>query len=153
MLPEPEASLAGGILFGTRTAIPADLRDDMNATGTSHLVAVSGQNVTMLAALMIAAFGWLVGRRNACWVALAGICLYAALVGAQPSVIRAAVMGALCVMSIALGPPEHRASSPSPAGAAMTALDPQVVHEVSFQLSFASVLGLVVVTPPAQPRH
>ncbi len=147
VLPEPEASLAGGILFGTRTAIPADLTDDMQATGTSHLVAVSGQNVTMLAALMIAVFGWLVGRRNACWAALAGICLYAALVGAQPSVIRAAVMGAIWVMSIALGRQNTAFVALTLAAAAMTALDPQVVHEVSFQLSFASVLGLIVVTP------
>ncbi|MBI4571448.1 MAG: ComEC/Rec2 family competence protein, partial [Chloroflexi bacterium] len=147
VLPEPEASLAGGILFGTRTAIPDDLTEDMRDTGTAHLVAVSGQNVTMLAALMIAVFGWLVGRRNACWAALAGICLYAALVGAQPSVIRAAVMGALWVMSIALGRQNTAFVALTLAGAVMTALDPQIVHEVGFQLSFASVLGLIVVTP------
>ncbi len=147
VLPEPEASLAGGILFGARNAIPRDLRDDMNATGTSHLVAVSGQNVTMLAALVIAVLGWALGRRNACWAALAGIIAYAALVGAQPSVIRAAVMGAVYVMSIALGRQNTAAVALLIAGAAMTALDPQVVHEVSFQLSFASVLGLIVLTP------
>ncbi|HET9476452.1 MAG TPA: DNA internalization-related competence protein ComEC/Rec2, partial [Dehalococcoidia bacterium] len=147
VLPEPEASLAGGILFGTRSAIPADLTDNMRATGTSHLVAVSGQNVTIAAALMIAVFGWVIGRRNACWGALAGIFLYAALVGAQPSVIRAAIMGGLWVMSIALGRQNTALVALSLAAAGMTALDPQVVHEVGFQLSFAAVLGLILVTP------
>ncbi len=66
VLPEPQGSLAGGILFGARSAIPRELKDDMNATGTSHLVAVSGQNVTILAALLIAGLAWLIGRRPAC---------------------------------------------------------------------------------------
>lgn len=147
VLPEPEASLAGGILFGTRAAIPADLTADMRATGTSHLVAVSGQNVTIVAALVIALFGWLIGRRNACWAALAAISLYAVLVGAQPSVIRAAIMGGLWVVSIAMGRQNTAFVAVALAAAVMTALDPQVVHEVGFQLSFASVLGLIVFTP------
>ena len=147
VLPEPEASLAGGILFGARAAIPPDIRDDMNATGTSHLVAVSGQNVTIVAALMIAFLGWLIGRRFACWAALAGILAYALLVGAQPSVVRAAIMGGLWVVSIALGRQNTAAVALVLAAAVMTGLDPQIVHEVSFQLSFASVLGLIVLTP------
>jgi competence protein ComEC len=147
VLPEPEASLASGILFGARTSIPGDLTDDMRATGTSHLVAVSGQNVTIVAALMIAVLGWLIGRRNACWAAVAGIVLYAALVGAQPSVIRAAIMGGVWVLSIALGRQNTAFVALALAGAAMTALDPQVVHDVGFLLSFASVLGLIVMTP------
>jgi len=147
VLPEPEASLAGGILLGTRTAIPRELQDDMNATGTSHLVAVSGQNVTMLAALVIGALGALVGRRSACWLALVVICGYALLAGLQPSVFRAAIMGGLWVMSVALGRQNTAAVALLLAGAAMTVAEPQVVHEVSFQLSFASVLGLIVLTP------
>ena len=148
VLPGPDASLAAGILFGTRSGISPGLRDDMSATGTSHLVAVSGQNVTILAGLMIAALSWLVGRRPACWVALATICAYAVLVGAQPSVVRAAIMGILYIMSIALGRQNTAAVTLVLAAAAMTATNPQIVHDVSFQLSFASVLGLALVTPP-----
>jgi competence protein ComEC len=59
-LPEPQASLAEGIFIGQRTSIPDDLTNDMNATGTSHLVAVSGENVAIVAALTISGLAWLI---------------------------------------------------------------------------------------------
>ncbi len=147
-LPDPESSLAGGILFGARSALPRDLRDDMDATGTSHLVAVSGQNVTMLAAVVIAALAWLIGRRAACLIALTSIGLYTLLVGAEASVLRAAIMGTIFVVAMIVGRQNTGWVALLLAAAAMTALDPQVVHDVSFQLSFASVLGLTVLAMP-----
>ena len=147
VLPEPEASLAAGILFGTRSDLPRELKDDMNTTATSHLVAVSGQNVVLLAGLVIAALAWLVGRRNAAWIALAGLICYAVLVGGHPSVVRAAFMGGLYVTSIAVGRQNTAAIALVVAAAIMTAFDPQLVREISFQLSFFAVTGLILMTP------
>jgi competence protein ComEC len=147
VLPDPEATLATGILFGARSSIPRDLNDDMQATGTSHLVAVSGQNIVFVAAFVIAALAWIVGRKSAAWMALAAVILYALLVGGQPSVVRAAIMGGLYVLAIALGRQNSAAIAIAHAAGVMTALDPQVVHDVSFQLSFAATLGLIVFTP------
>jgi competence protein ComEC len=147
VLPDPEATLAAGILFGARSDIPRDLRDDMEATGTSHLVAVSGQNVVLLAALLIGALAWSIGRRPAAWAALAGVVVYAFLVGGQPSVVRAAIMGGLYVAAIALGRRNTAIVAIAVAAAAMTALNPQITHDVSFQLSFAATLGLILLTP------
>lgn len=147
VLPEPEASLAAGILFGTRSDIPQELKDDMNATGTSHLVAVSGQNVVLLAGLVIAALAWLVGRRNASWIALVGLICYAVLVGGHPSVVRAALMGGLYVIAIAVGRQNTAYIALIFAAAGMTGLDPHLVHDISFQLSFAATIGLIVMTP------
>jgi competence protein ComEC len=56
-LPEPEASLAQGILLGTRSALPSDLNDALNATGTSHIIALSGYNVMLLAGGVMALRG------------------------------------------------------------------------------------------------
>lgn len=151
-LPEPQASLAAGILLGTRSRLPADLRDDMNSTGTSHLVAVSGQNVMLVAGLLIAVLTTSVGRRRAAWLALAAIVAYAALVGAQPSVVRAAIMGCLYVMSIALGRQNTAAITLLLAAALMTAVSPQIVHDISFQLSFAAALGLILLAPLLRDR-
>ncbi len=151
-LPEPEASLAAGVLLGARTDLPRDLRDDMNATGTSHLVAVSGQNVTLIAGLLLAALAWLIGRRPAAWLSLLGIASYALLVGAQPSVLRAALMGALYVVAIAVGRQSSAAVGLVLAGAAMTAFDPQLARDVSFQLSFAATLGLITLAPLLHDR-
>jgi competence protein ComEC len=146
-LPEPEASLATGVLLGKRARLPADLAEDMNATGTSHLVAVSGQNVTLVAGLLIAALAWAVGRRPAAWLALAAVIGYSFLVGGEPSVVRAAIMGSLYVVATALGRQSSAPIALALAGAVMTAIDPQVVHDVSFQLSFAATLGLMSLAP------
>ena len=142
-LPEPEASLAAGVLLGKRVDLPPDLTEDMNATGTSHLVAVSGQNVTLVAGLLMAALAWVIGRRPAAWLALAAVIGYSLLVGGEPSVVRAAIMGALYVIATALGRQSSGPIALALAGAVMTAIDPQAVHEVSFQLSFAATLGLM----------
>jgi competence protein ComEC len=147
VLPEPEAALATGILFGARSDIPQDLNEDMQATGTSHLVAVSGQNVVLLAALLMGALAWMIGRRPAAWIALAGVIAYAALVGGQPSVVRAAIMGGLYVVAIAIGRRNTALVAIAFAAAIMTAVSPHIVHDVSFQLSFAATLGLILVTP------
>jgi competence protein ComEC len=146
-LPEPEASLATGILLGSRAQLPPDLRQDMNTTSTSHMVAVSGQNVTMIAALIIAMLTGVIGRRSAAWLALTAIAGYALLIGGQPSVVRGAIMGALYVISIATGRQNTALIALALAGAVMTGLNPHVAHDVSFQLSFAATLGLILLAP------
>ncbi len=152
VLPEPHSSLAAGILYGERSNIPSDLMDDMNATGTSHLVAVSGQNVTIVAAMVIAALAWLIGRRPAAWASLAAIAGYTLLVGAQPSVIRAALMGGVYVLSVITGRQHTASFALLLAAAGMTAVDPRVVNDVSFQLSFAATFGITTLTGPLGER-
>jgi len=151
-LPQPEASLAQGILLGQRASLPPTLAQAFNDTGTSHLLAVSGYNVTLVAGLFIAGLAWLIGRRPAAWLALAAIVVYAFLVGGQPSVQRAAVMGGLYVVATALGRQSGGLPALALAGAGMTAFDPQLIKEASFQLSFASTAGLIVFAPALRAR-
>src|SRR5690606_28751455 len=70
-LPEPEASLAAGILVGEHSALPEDVDQALRATGTTHLVVVSGQNVALLISLVIAALTAVASRRVASIAALA----------------------------------------------------------------------------------
>jgi competence protein ComEC len=147
VLPEPQASLAEGIFIGQRTTIPAALTADMNSTGTSHLVAVSGENVAIVAALTISSLAWLIGRRRAAIVALLSIAAYTLLTGASPSVVRAAIMGSLFVVATLAGRPASAGASIALAAAIMVGLDPLVVHDVSFQLSFAAIVGIVYLAP------
>jgi len=151
-LPEPEAALAQGILLGRRASLPDDLRQDLNDTNTSHLVAVSGYNVTLMAGLSIGGLAWLIGRRPAAWLALLAIIAYAVLVGAQPSVQRAAIMGGMYVVAIALGRQSGALQGLALAGAGMTAFDPLLMKDISFQLSFASTIGLVLFAPAVRAR-
>src|SRR6266540_4148817 len=99
------------------------------------------------AALIIGALAWVIGRRPAAWTSLAGIVLYAALVGGQPSVVRAAIMGGLYVIAIAVGRRNIAFVAIALAAAVMTAFNPQIAHDVSFQLSFAATLGLILLAP------
>lgn len=151
-LPEPQAALAQAILLGQRAAIPAELIEDLNATGTSHLIAISGYNVSLVAALVIASLAWLIGRRPAGLLALAAIAGYTLLTGAPPTVVRAAIMGGLFVLATLVGRPTSGLATIALAAAVMTGWTPLVVYDVSFQLSFAAIAGLVYLAPLFQAR-
>ncbi len=151
-LPEPQAALARGILLGQRSALPQDLADDLNDTGTSHLIAISGHNVSIVAGIVIASLAWLGGRRNAALLALAAIAAYTVLTGASPTVVRAAIMGGLFIVATLLGRPASALTSIVLAAALMTAWDPLVVEDVSFQLSFAAILGIAYLAPSLRAR-
>jgi len=146
-VPEPEASLAQGVLLGRRAALPADLRAAMDAAGLSHLLAVSGQNVALAAALVVGVLTWAVGRRWAGIAALGAIVGYALLVGGGAPVVRASIMGGLYVLARSVGRPGGGLQPLLLAAAIMTAHDATVAEDLSFQLSFASTLGLVVLSP------
>ncbi len=151
-LPEPQASLAQGILLGQRSALPADLADDLNATNTSHIVAISGYNVTLIAGLVVGALAWLTGRRQAALLALIAIAFYTILTGASPSIVRAAIMGGLFLLATIAGRPGSALASIVVAAALMTAWQPLAIHDVSFQLSFAAVIGLAYLAPELEAR-
>lgn len=148
VLPEPHASLAAGIIFGSKSQIPDSLRDDMRITGTSHLVAVSGQNVTIVAALLIAMLAWAIGRRPAALFSLFAIAGYAVLVGGSPSVVRAAAMGVVYVVAMVNGRQSTGWVALALVAAIMTAANPRVIADPSFQLSFAATLGLTTLAGP-----
>ncbi len=147
LVPEPEASLMQGILLGIESGIPQDLYDDYNATGTSHIIVISGSNITIIAALFAAAFGRLLGKRRAYWFTLAGILIYVLLVGADAAVVRAGVMGGLYITALHLGRRATAYVSLFASGIFLTAVNPQALWDAGFQLSFAATLGLILFTP------
>jgi competence protein ComEC len=147
LVPDPEASLLQGIVLGIETGIPAGLYDDYNATGTSHIIVISGANITLIAALFSRTLGRVVGRRRAYWFTLASVILYVLLVGADAVVVRAGVMGALYLTARHLG---RRATAYVSLFASLlflTLINPLALWNVGFQLSFAATLGLALFTP------
>ena len=152
-LPEPASSLARSLLLGQRRGLPDEVRQDFIETGTSHLVAISGLHVAVLLGAALA-FGRLLfgGARWALLLALVAVWAYAMVSGMSPSVTRAALMGSVFLLGRALG--REGASLPALAAAAalMTALDPRLLGNVSFQLSFTAVLGLLLLAPPIEAR-
>jgi len=150
ILPEPQASLLNGILLGIESGIPRQLYDDFNATGTSHIIVVSGFNITVVAGLLTHTLGRVAGRRRAIYPVVGGIIVYALLAGAEPAVLRAAIMGILYVLAIRLGRQSTAVVSLAFSALVMTAFNPLTLWDVGFQLSFMSILGMTLFTPPIQ---
>jgi competence protein ComEC len=148
-LPEPQASLAQGVLLGKRSALPPDVIDDLNITNTSHLVVVSGGNVILVAAFVTLFTSWALGRRRAMVLSVAAILCYATLVGAaDPPVMRATIMGVLMVIAGLFGRHSNGFVAVLVAASLMIAHEPHVVHDVSFQLSFAATTGIIYLGRP-----
>ena len=145
---EPNAAFIGGILLGSRSQIPQDIKDAFARTSTSHILAISGYNITMVA-LIISAFFLLFFRRPmAFWFSLAGVAVFTILTGAQASVVRAAIMGALVLTARREGRLNDPRNAIALAGAVMILINPTILrHDIGFQLSFAATLGLIYVAP------
>jgi len=142
-LPEPQASLAVGILLGLQSAIPADVSANFSATGTSHILVISGWNITIIgAALYSLTDGLRLSRRKAFWAILVCIWLYTLFVGATPTVIRAAVMGTIVVVGQRMERHAHAWTTLFAACWAMTVWDPQTLWDMGFQLSALATASL-----------
>ncbi|MBN1978355.1 MAG: DNA internalization-related competence protein ComEC/Rec2 [Anaerolineae bacterium] len=148
ILPEPQAALLTGILLGIETGIPADLMDDFAATGTTHIIAISGFNITIVSGIFFATAKRLFGERRAFWIAALGVAIYTILVGASAAVVRAAAMGILYLVAVRLGRATYAPASLAAAAFFMTLLNPYTLWDVGFQLSFAATIGLVLYTDP-----
>lgn len=148
-VPVREAELARGFVLGQDEGIDAGTEEDFRRSGLSHLLAVSGQNVTLLALLampVLAALG-IPLRERLLWI-LALIAVYVPLTGAGPSIQRAAVMGALGIVATLAGRRASRFYALALAAGATLAIDPSIGADVGWQLSFAAVLGILALARP-----
>lgn len=122
-------------------------------TVSEHLLAVSGQNVMLLAVLAGALFGLAgVGPRARLLLVLVLIALYVPVAGAGPSIQRAGVMGAAGIAAALLGRPADRAYLPLLAAVATLTLNPRAAGDVGWQLSFAAVIGIALWSAPIRDR-
>lgn len=141
--PAPESSLLVGILLGEDGFIPDDLMQAYKDTGTAHIIAISGFNIAILAGLFAALFGRLLGPRWGTLAAILAIGGYTLMVGAQGSVVRAAIMGSLSLLAVQLGRKQVGYNTLGLAALAMFFVNPNWLADVGFQLSFMATLGLV----------
>jgi competence protein ComEC len=148
LIPDPEAALLAGILLGIESGIPEDVQRAFVETGTAHIIAISGFNFAIVANLLFGLFGRLVGRWRGMLAAMVGMAVYAILAGANAAVIRAAIMGGLSVLAVQLGRRQQGLNSLVFVAALMAVFDPYVLWDVSFQLSFAATLGLMLYAAP-----
>jgi competence protein ComEC len=148
IFPDPEASLLAGILLGVDNGLPKNLEDDFKNTGTAHIIAISGFNISLITAILLAAFGRLLGRTRGAMFAGAGILLYTLLVGADASVVRAAAMGITALLARHFGRRQDGLNILFVVAAGMNAINPRYIEDVGFQLSFFATLGLILYAEP-----
>jgi len=146
----PEAaSLLRGFVLGQDDRIDAATREEFKRSGLAHLLAVSGQNVILLALLAGAAFAVIgLPRRSRLFWILALIAVYVPVAGAGPSIQRAGVMGAAGLVAALASRPASRVYALLLAAVATLALNPRASADVGWQLSFAAVLGILVLVGP-----
>ena len=147
LVPEPEAALAAGILLGVRSGIDPAINDAFARAGLTHVVAISGWNIAIVAAIAAAAARPLTrlpsGRWLAALAAIGTVTAYVLLTGASPSVVRAALMaGALLVARLG-GARSHAMSALMLAALLMLLVSPAIAWDVGFQLSALATAGLI----------
>ncbi|HEY8737013.1 MAG TPA: ComEC/Rec2 family competence protein [Candidatus Dormibacteraeota bacterium] len=140
-LPEPQAALVLGVVFGYRATLPITLEQAMIASGLIHIVVISGLKVSLLARIMHGALGRVLPRA-APGLALAAMLGYALLAGASAAALRAAAMGALVVIAGRLRRDSHVYVSLALTAAIMLGVKPALARDVSFLLSFAGTAGI-----------
>lgn len=147
-LSSPDAALLRGMVLGQDQAIATTTRDDFRRAGLAHLIAVSGQNIMLLGLLalpLLTLAGARPGLRIAVLIGL--IALYVPLAGAGPSLQRAGIMGVAGLVAVGVGRPASRWYALVLAAAVTLTLNPLVLGDPGWQLSFAAVAGIVVMGP------
>lgn len=149
---EPAASLAGGILIGTRSDIPKEVLADFKSDGLMHIVAVSGANMVIIINAVTQVL-FMFCRRKASIIAIVFILFFTVLVGPTGAVIRATIMASLRLVAWLIGRPQYVKRLFFLTGLSMIAYDPfGAVYDIGFQLSVAATAGLIWLATPITNR-
>jgi competence protein ComEC len=148
LFPDPEASLMAGILLGVDTGLTDDLEQAFKDTGTAHIIAISGFNISIIAGLFVTFFSKFLGPRRGALLAVIAIAFYTILVGADATVVRAALMGSLALFAKQVGRRQFALNTLLAVALLMCLWNPLYIWDVGFQLSFFATLGLILYADP-----
>jgi competence protein ComEC len=150
-IPEPEAGLAAGIVIGLRDRVDRDLAAAFTAVGASHVVAISGWNIAIVAATVAALAGRLARRRRAV-ILVAAIAAYVLFAGASASVVRAAAMAGVVLLARETGRAGRATAALGWAAALLLIADPALIGDAGFQLSTLATGGILAWANPLSER-
>ena len=153
----PFLARLSGILFGTKASLDPELKNALIRSGTLHIVALSGMNITILSSLTATTLLRVFSRRLTSLLTILIIIGFVWFVGLSPSVIRAAIMGCLTLFSAVFGRQKQALLFLLLAGISMLILNFSYLSDVAFQLSFLATLGLILFgknsTPGVESLH
>lgn len=144
LFPEPSASFEAGLLTGSRKGIPDDLLEAFNITGLTHIIAISGYNISLIIILISSLFKNSSRKVKVPFVILF-IILFTIFVGASAAVVRASIMGIVSVMALWFGRQSQVINALLISAFVMVMWNPMtLLYDVGFQLSFLATLGLII---------
>jgi competence protein ComEC len=147
-LPGESANFLNAILLGLRQGMGSDLNDAFMRTGTVHLIAISGLNVGLIVFLVLLVLSVIRVPKKACIIlTIAFLVFYAVLTNGTPSVVRATVMSIALLLGLLLERENSLSNSLGLAALVILSCDPGALFDIGFQLSFASVISLLYLTP------
>ncbi len=154
LFPEPHASFLSGLLFGGSSALSPELRDDFARTGTSHILAASGFNVSLITLVLLRILlQTRLGRRPALIVTALLLVAYTLMAGATASVVRAALMAGVLLVGLWVRREASATNLLLLAAVLLLLWNPrQLFDDVGFQLSFAATAALLYAAPRLSPR-
>lgn len=141
LLPSREATLVVGSVLGVDD-ISSEFRDQLTETGTIHVVVVSGQNLTIVAAIFLSLSKY-IGRRKSLVLACFFVFLYALLAGFEPPVVRASLMVLASSFAVYFGRESNAVWNLFIAALVILFVWPGAIFEISFQLTFAASFGIM----------
>lgn len=147
-LPENAQALLPGMLYGDRSGQDQALSEAMKTSGLSHLTAVSGSNIALIAAIVLSILRVFSIPRVASAVLMIGaVALFTWFVGPDPSVLRASLMGSIAVLSLLAGRGQVSLGILSLSGSILLLIEPSLGAEPAFALSVLATLGIILLSP------
>ncbi|MCH8244470.1 ComEC/Rec2 family competence protein [Patescibacteria group bacterium] len=147
----PQSTILGAILLGDKSAMQDATKEKLNASGLRHITAISGMHVGLLTILLMRLFIWIgLWRHQAFYVTIALMILFIVLTGLQPSAVRAGVMGGMFLLGQHLGRINVSMRALVFAAVIMLVMNPLLLGNVGFQLSFLAVFGILLFLPLLQ---
>ncbi|WP_305091885.1 ComEC/Rec2 family competence protein [Prescottella sp. R16] len=147
-LPPAQAGLLPGLVVGDVSALPQEVKDQFTAAGLTHLTAVSGANVSVvLGAVLLLVRGAGIGPRIGAVLAGAALVAFVVVARPSPSVLRAAVMGAVALLALVVGRRKQAMPALAASVIVLLAVVPSLAVDFGFALSVAATAGLIVVAP------
>lgn len=146
--PRKQAALVPSLVVGDTSAVEAAMEEQFRVTALTHLMAVSGANLTLMLGVILALVRG-VGLRG-WWVRLAavgGVAAFVLICGQEPSVYRAAAMGLIALAAVGVGVGRRSVRSLAVAVLVLIWIDPWMSRSVGFALSVAACAGIVLLGP------
>ncbi len=154
LFPSPESGLLSGLLLGGSGNLSEGVKNNFSRTGLTHIVAVSGYNVTIIAEYLML-FGFFIGlwRQKAFWFAVSGISLFVLMIGLPSSAVRAGIMGTLLLWAAKNGRLSNSQNAIIFSALVMLLFNPLLLRwDTGFQLSFLATLGIIYLFPLLEKR-